>query len=195
MNESRKINEDFQRNGYFVIRNFLSKEFCDFARIYYKVRRDTMDYTMDDQCPKSMSFYADPLCETLLLTSTKSLSEHIGIDLVPQYSYTRIYQKGDELKSHTDRPSCQFSATLCLGRPENEPISPIYMSKTEHERDASELMLEVGDLCFYAGCDMYHWRKPFEQSWYLQTFIHFTDKNGPFGKQLFDNRRSLGIHK
>jgi hypothetical protein len=189
------MNEELKNKGYFVVRNFLSKELCDFARVYYKIRRDTLDFTMDSQCPKSMSFYADAFCETILLSSCKKLSEIANIQLVPQYSYTRIYQKGDELVIHRDRPECQYSATLCMGRPENEPISSIYMSKTEHKRDGTELQLEVGDLCFYSGCDMYHWREPFEQSWYLQTFIHYVDRNGSFGNRIFDGRRSLGIPK
>jgi len=189
------MNQELKNKGYVIVRNFLPKELCDFLKVYYKIRRDTLDFTMDDQCPKSMSFYADTACETILLTATKKLSEIVDIPLIPQYSYTRIYQRGDELKKHTDRPECQFSATLCLARPEDEPISPIYMSKTDNEMDASELMLEVGDLCFYSGCTMHHWRKPFEQSWYLQTFIHYVDGNGEFGNRLFDGRRCLGIPK
>ena len=69
------------------------------------------------------------------------------------------------------------------------------MSKHEDKSHASELMLEEGDLCIYMGTEMYHWRKPFEQSWYLQTFLHYVDKNGPFGNRMFDGRRTLGVKK
>ena len=38
-----------------------------------------------------------------------------GMDLVPTYSYTRLYEKGNILKRHKDRPSCEVSTTLHLG--------------------------------------------------------------------------------
>lgn len=181
--------------GYIVVRNFIPKELCKFAQVYYKIRQDALQYEIDEQCPESKSFYADPFCETLLITACKKLSEVSGIELLPTYSYTRVYAKDDELVIHRDRPECQFSATLCLGRPSTESISAIYMSKTDNLNDASELKLEEGDLCLYMGDKMYHWRKPFEQSWYLQTFLHYVDKNGPYGNRLYDGRRTLGIKK
>lgn len=189
------MNEEFKEKGYLVVRNFIPKELCRFSQVYYKIRQDALQYDIDHQCPESKSFYADPFCETLLLTSCKKLSEVTGLNLLPTYSYTRVYAKKDELVIHRDRPECQYSATLCLGRPLNEEISPIYMSKTDNVKDASELMLEEGDLCIYMGDRMYHWRKPFEQTWYLQTFLHYVDKDGQYGNRLYDGRRTLGIKK
>jgi hypothetical protein len=189
------MNEFFEEDGYLIVRNFLSKDLCNFAKVYFKIKQDTLDYDIDIQCPDSKSFYGDIFCESILLTSIKTLSELSGIDLIPTYSYARVYAKGDELKIHVDRKECQYSATLCLGRPSNESISPIYFSKNEDGSDASELYLEEGDLCLYKGNDMYHWRTPFEQKWYLQTFLHYVDANGPYANTLFDGRRTLGLKK
>jgi hypothetical protein len=189
------MNKEFQEKGYIVIRNFIPKDLCKFAQVYYKIRQDTLQYDIDVQCPESKSFYADPFCETLLLTACKKISEATGLELLPTYSYTRVYAKGDELVIHTDRAECQYSATLSLGRPSAEEISPIYMSENADGSDASELLLDEGDICIYMGNRMSHWRKPFEQSWYLQTFLHYVDKNGQYGNRLYDGRRSLGIKK
>ena len=38
-----------------------------------------------------------------------------SLELVPTYSYHRLYTTGTELKRHKDRPSCEISTTLCLG--------------------------------------------------------------------------------
>lgn len=189
------MNKELEEKGYIVIRNFLPKDLCRFLNIYFKIRQDALQYEIDSQCPRSKSFYADPISESILITSRNKLAEITGIDLIPQYSYARVYGKGDELKIHRDRPECQFSATLCLGRPENEPNSAIYMSTEEDVNTGEELWLEEGDLCFYRGHEMFHWRKPFEQSWYLQTFLHYVDRNGPFGNLILDGRRSLGVTK
>ncbi len=185
----------FHEKGYQVIRNFIPKELCDFAKVYYKIRQDTLDYDIDSQCPGSKSFYADPFCETLLLTGCRKISDTIDVSLIPTYSYTRIYARGDELKIHRDRGECEYSATLCLGRPSSSDISPIYFSRCDTGQDETELLLDEGDLCVYKGTELYHWRKPFVQPWYLQTFIHYVDKNGPYRNQVFDGRRSLGIRK
>jgi hypothetical protein len=65
----------------------------------------------------------------------------------------------------------------------------------ETGKDKVELILEEGDLCIYKGTEMYHWRKPFIQSWYLQTFIHYVNSEGPYKDNIFDGRRCLGIKK
>lgn len=189
------MNLEFKDKGYLVVRNFIPKELCKFSQVYYKIRQDTLEYDIDEQCPKSKSFYADPFCETLLLTSCKKLSELTGLNLLPTYSYTRVYGTDEELVIHTDRPECQYSATLTLGRPSKEKISPIYMSENADGSNASELLLEEGDLCIYMGNKMYHWRKPFENSWYLQTFLHYVDADDKYGNRLYDGRRTLGIRK
>lgn len=189
------MNTEFKENGYLVVRDFLPKDFCKFAKLYFKIRQDALDYEIDVQCPESKSFYGDPFCDSLLLSSCKKLSEITEISLLPTYSYTRVYAKDEDLVIHRDRPECQYSATLCLGRPENEEISAIYMSKTENKEDGKELLLEEGDLCIYMGTEMYHWREPFKNSWYLQTFLHYVDKEGPYSHTLYDGRRCLGIRK
>lgn len=189
------MNKQFEKNGFLVIKDFIPKELCDFSKTYFKIRQDTLDYSIDVQCPDSKSFYGDAFTETILLSSLKKLSELTEISLLPTYSYTRIYGKWDELKIHRDREECQYSATLCLGRPSKEEISPIYFSKYEDGSSATELLLDEGDLCIYMGNTMYHWRKPFTQAWYLQTFLHYVDENGQYSNRIFDGRRCLGIKK
>ena len=43
------------------------------------------------------------------------MQQETGLELLPTYSYARIYKKGDILKRHKDRPSCEISATINLG--------------------------------------------------------------------------------
>ena len=37
------------------------------------------------------------------------------IKIISAYTYARIYKKGDELKRHKDRFSCEISTTMNLG--------------------------------------------------------------------------------
>jgi hypothetical protein len=152
-----------------------------------------LDYEIDSQCPKSKSFYGDPLAETILKTSCDLISKNVGLELLPTYSYVRIYEKKEHLVKHLDRPECEYSATLSLGYPENQGISSIYMLK--NNGNAKKINLEIGDLCVYRGNTVHHWRDPFVQDWYLQAFLHYVDKNGKYSHRLYDGRYALGTEK
>ena len=186
----------FKENGYYIIRNFLDPDFVAFINQYFFTRINSGQSQLGDlQSPNSYVFYGDPLIDTILGESTEKLSEIVEYSLLPTYSYTRLYGKGDELLIHRDRPSCELSATLSLGIPAGESINPIYFSKNEDKTDAIEINLNPGDLCMYHGCDLYHWRSVFTQKWYLQSFLHYVNANGPYKDNLYDGRPYLGMQK
>ena len=53
----------------------------------------------DKQIPNTYSHYADPVMETLLVKMLPVMAKETGLNLIPTYSYARIYKKGDELKT------------------------------------------------------------------------------------------------
>ena len=53
--------------------------------------------------------------ETLMTRTLPIMKKTTGLNLIPCYTYARIYKYGDELKRHKDRPSCEISCTLNLG--------------------------------------------------------------------------------
>jgi len=184
----------FKEKGYHVVKNFLDKDFTYFIQDYFflRIKAGHAD-TNDKQAPFSYSFYSDPFMETILEASIEPLSEISEFKLLPTYTYSRLYGVGDELVNHRDRPSCEMSATLALGIPEGESINPIYFSKNEDKSDPVEVLLEPGDLCLYRGCDLYHWRPPFTQKWYLQAFLHYVNADGPYADHIYDKRPYLGM--
>ena len=48
-----------------------------------------------------------------------------GLELIPTYSYSRAYKKGDILRRHKDRPSCEIIRLLNLME-----ILGLYLSNT-----------------------------------------------------------------
>ena len=184
----------FKEEGYQIIRGFLEPDFVKFINQYFFTRINAGQALIgDDQAPNSYIFYGDPLMDTILGESAQKFSEVAGYSLLPTYTYTRLYGKGDELTIHRDRPSCELSGTLALGIPDGEEINPIYFSKNEDRSDAIEIKLNPGDLCLYHGCDLYHWRPPFTQKWYLQAFLHYVNADGPHKDHLYDKRPYLGM--
>jgi len=184
----------FIENGYQIVRNFIDKDFCLFIQDYFYLRIKAGHADINDkQASFAYSFYSDPLIETILEGSCEALSEISGFKLLPTYTYTRLYGTGDELVKHRDRESCEISATLSLGIPDGEEVNPIYFSRNEDGSDAKKIILNPGDLCLYRGCELYHWRPPFTQKWYLQAFLHYVDSNGPYKDNIYDNRPYLGV--
>ena len=211
----------FQTKKYQVIKNVISYELANFIYNYFLLKRDAVRYMYennihsqnsilgtwtDQQIPNTFSCYGDFVMETLIMKVLPVMKKETGLDLIPTYTYARAYKKGDELKRHKDRPSCEISTTVNLG---GDPW-PIFIDgtgtdnvideyKNIHKPNApagSKVVLEVGDMLIYRGCELEHWREPFEGDSCGQVFLHYNDVNGPYGTQcLFDGRPKLGVPK
>ena len=68
----------------------------------------------NEQIPDTYSQYSNMAMETLLLKCQPGMEKATGLKLYPAYTYARIYKKGDELKRHKDRFSCEISTTMNL---------------------------------------------------------------------------------
>lgn len=207
------IQQYFKTNNYVVIKNYLTPDiagllyrYCinsvkraDFVSTYDKENyiEGYIGTFGDPQIPNNTSYncYGDLMMDTLLESSTESLSNYTGLELVPTYSYWRYYQTGDVLERHKDRPSCEYSATLCLGYDiSNTDLSynwPMYVGKDD-DPHGLPISLEPGDMIVYKGTDVDHWRDDFKGLAQAQVFMHYNDKNGPYNN-LYDNRPILGI--
>ena len=214
----------FKTKKYQVIKGALSKELANFIFNYMMLQRDAVDFMVknnkvnpanpfigtrtDQQIPGAYSKYGDWVMETLLQYMRPIMKAKTGMDLVPTYSYTRLYEKGNILHRHKDRPSCEISTTLHLGGEE----WPIYMDTTGANNILSgretttivkpgapkgiQVDLKVGDMLIYSGCELEHWREPFEGNVCSQVFLHYNHANGPYAKtNLFDKRPLLGVTK
>ena len=205
-----------------VIRNAISYELANFAFNYLLLKRDAVawmhqnnylsEFThgfgswKEKQIPNTYSIYSDMFMETLMMKVLPIMKQHTNMELIPTYSYTRVYKKGDKLRKHSDRPSCEISTTLHLGGdPWTIFLDPtgaktvVNEYKEIHKPNAPKgitVDLKVGDMLIYSGCDLEHWREPFEGEHCAQVFLHYNNIDGPFGTQnKFDKRPLLGIPK
>ena len=206
-------------NKYQVIKGALSYELANFIFNYFLLKRDavkwmyqnniTYDNGMlgtwtDQQIPNTYSHYADFAMETLLVKMLPVMAKETGLDLIPTYSYARIYKKGDILKRHKDRPSCEISTTLNLG---GDPW-PIFIDGTgadtvidEYKQihkpnppKGTKVLLDVGDMLVYSGCDLEHWREEFTGKDCGQVFLHYNKAGSKMAKEnALDKRPLLGL--
>ena len=210
----------FEKKKYLVIKNAISKELAEFCFHYFLIKRNVA-YTLftakhipafseewgtfrDKQVPGAYSHYGDIVMETLLVKVKPIMHELTKLNLVETYSYARFYEKGNELKRHKDRKSCQVSTTLNLG---GDPW-PIYVNPNPKQgrldvkknkyyasnAKGVKVDLEPGDMLVYRGCDLEHWRNKFKGRYCAQVFLHYNDKNSEFAEtHKFDKRPHLGL--
>ena len=137
----------FKKNKYTVIRQAISKDLSSFVANYFLMQKQVYDTCrktryfspfeniigyyedpIEGQVPNTYSCYADRAMETLMLKCQPIMEKTTGLKLNPAYTYARIYKKGDILKRHKDRFSCEISTTMNLGGDD----WPIYLSPNEN---------------------------------------------------------------
>ena len=200
----------FNENGYEVRKKVISKETCEILHEYYKIKiqNDDFRFDKDNQVNNTINMYGDPLNDAILKWMLPIAQEVVGEELYPCYTFMRVYNSGDRLKPHVDRPSCEFSATIPIYYDE---VWPIFMQYYDAEKygDGYEsvngvwesmnkeknkgVLLKQGDMCFYEGTKMNHWRKPYHGKECIQLFIHYVRKHGEYADYKYDKRPNLGV--
>ena len=209
----------FKKNKYTVIRQAISKDLAAFVANYFLMQKQVYDTcrerkyispfetiigTYDDkQIPNTYSQYSNIAMETLMLKCQPKMEEVTGLKFYPAYTYARIYKKGDELKRHKDRFSCEISTTMNLGGDD----WPIYLSPNENvgapdgknikaasKAKGIKVDLKPGDMLVYSGCELEHWREKFKGKECIQVFLHYNNCKTPGAKDnMFDKRPHLGL--
>jgi hypothetical protein len=183
MNEVRQNLIDY---GFAHIKDVIPKEFSHmYTHILQMAKAHGGEYAVGDkQIPNAKAIVRHEIVFDSLLERLWPTMEYlVGEKLLPTYSYARLYTNGDELEKHTDRPACQVSLTLQLGRSHNYTW-PIHVGKSKVE-------LDEGSGIIYMGCDIEHWRETCSgpDGYYSgQVFLHYVFKNGQYANEYADGR-------
>ena len=211
----------FKKKKYTVIRQAISKDLAAFIANYFLMQKQVYDTCKaaryfspfeniighyegkDEQIPETYSQYSNIAMETLMLKCQPEMEKVTGLKLYPAYTYARIYKKGDELKRHKDRFSCEISTTMNLGGDD----WPIYLEPDPTKGDIKpgvgyvsdntkgvRVDLKPGDMLVYRGCELEHWREKFKGKECVQVFLHYNNRKTLGAKDnMFDKRPHLGL--
>jgi len=199
----------FKNKKYTVIRKAISKDLAVFVANYFSMQKQVYDTCRearyispfeniighyegsDEQIPNTYSQYSNIAMETLMLKCQPKMEEVTGLKLYPAYTYARIYKKGDVLKRHKDRFSCEISTTMNLG---GDPW-PIYLEPSgETNKKGIKVDLKPGDMLVYSGCELEHWRNKFKGKECIQVFLHYNNRKTLGARDnMFDKRPHLGL--
>jgi hypothetical protein len=208
----------FKQNKYIVIKSAISKELAEFCYGYFLLKRKIAKTLFDEriispfnsmwgvwndpQVPETYSHYADMVMETLLVKTHTVMEEKTELKLIPNYSYARIYKKGDILHRHKDRFSCEISTTLNLGgdswpifiEPDETKGKHVEGNYVSDNTPGIKVDLEPGDMLVYRGNILEHWRDTFEGENCGQVFLHYNDVNTQGAQEnMYDKRPHLGL--
>jgi len=211
----------FKKLKYTVIKKAISKDLAIYLYNYFLMKKQVYDTCIqyrylspfetingfyegkDDQIPDTFAIYSDAAMDTLMLKCQPIMEKTTGLKLQPSYTYARIYKKGDVLKRHKDRFSCEISTTLNLGGDD----WPIYLSPNENvgipdwkkitsssKAKGVKINLNPGDMLVYRGMELEHWREKFKGKNCGQVFLHYNNLKTPGSRfNIFDKKKHLGL--
>ena len=205
----------FMQNRFVVYRNFIPKELITFAMDTWKTIEHSPEYadaifdnerepiprTPEQSLHTSRGAHTTPMGVAMHRWLYKKLQKEFDLQLWETYSYTRKYVRGGYLRAHSDRPSCEVSATICLDylTDDNKPWS-IWVDNSRNwvdivnndysddnserifeetqgvpirKRDSVRIDLEVGDLLLYQGPNVIHWRDTLMGEYSYHMFLHY----------------------
>lgn len=207
----------FEENGYLLIKNLCNiEEFFSIEDIenhkkqevgvyhYEKVEENLVVKKVEkyqENVENCSSRYKYPKYNNLHFLIKNYLEEILEKKLYPSFYYDRIYFKGNELKVHKDRPSCEVSVTLHISSNLNR-YWPFFLK--DYKNKKIQVNLNPGDAVLYHGTNISHWRYPleskynkFEQrfrkifnlkdnTYYYQIFFHYVYMDGQYAHHAWD---------
>ena len=197
----------FKKNKYTVIKNAISKDLATYCYNYILMKKQVYDTCLEaryispfetmlgiyeknnEQIPNTYSFYSDIAMETLMLKCQPIMEKTTGLKLYPAYTYGRVYKKGDILKRHKDRFSCEISTTMNLG---GDKWSIYLEPSGEQGKKGIKVDLEAGDMLVYRGCELEHWREPLQENDCIQVFLHYNTAKSK-NNNMYDGRPCLAL--
>jgi hypothetical protein len=172
------------QNNYLCIPGFITKDEAHLLANQFKEHCKKFNIRGDLQAPNSHAILNFIPFVNLLVKKISCVSELLGEEVLPTYTYARVYKNNSVLERHRDRPACEISFTLNLAK---DADWPIYFQRP----DGSETSVELnpGDAVLYLGCQADHWRNKFEGKEHVQVFLHYVRSNGPKAWAFFDKQQ------
>tara|TARA_Y100001938_G_scaffold122963_1_gene171827 strand:+ start:49 stop:621 length:573 start_codon:yes stop_codon:yes gene_type:complete len=180
------MNKDLLRDNYLIVRNFISIEQAKTLAKGFLDENKRKSFDNDTQVINSLRCGNSPKGLEVLCYESLKVTKLVETCVLPTYTFTRIYKKGNELVEHTDREACEISVTVHLDG--DNPWS--FWIKTPEGKPVG-VDLQSGDAMIYLGCIAPHWRNTYTGNTYVQMFLHYIKSGGKYHGNYFDRKDYL----
>ena len=178
------MNQQLKNQGYLLVKHVLKPDIYNFLT-HVLLRNQELKSGGDAQVADCLTtMFHDVMLDTVLEDVWPTLENIVDLDLLPTYAYARLYKNSNILAKHVDRPACEISLTIQLGRSHHYSW-PIYMAGNRFD-------LAEGDGVIYLGSIVEHWREKCvgpEDYYSGQLFLHYVNANGLYHKEYADSTK------
>ena len=157
------------------------KNLCDLIKVH-----GSLTGKYDPDRGNVLTIYTPPSCAYIMPRAQKILEGLCGEELIPTYWFSTTYHSGGRMTCHTDRPSCEISITMNICGDAKWPIR-----LKDKSGKVQSTITPPGHGVAYLGTEVPHWRSPLRthsQDKFMQLFLHFVRKNGPYADYAFDQK-------
>jgi len=172
------------QNNYLVIPGFITKDKAQSLAKQFKEHCTKFNLQGDPPVFYSQAMYNFMPFVKLLVQKTPQINILLGEEVLPTYTFARIYKNKAVLERHRDRPACEISLSINL---EKDIDWPLYFQRPDNSETSVEL--NPGDAVLYLGCQADHWRNKFEGKEHTQLFMHYVKSNGTKSWAFFDKQQ------
>lgn len=172
------------QNNYLHVPGFITDDEAQLLAKEFKEYCKKFNIQGDPQAPNSHAMYNFLPFVKLLVKKISHVNELLGEEVLPTYTYARVYKNGSVLERHRDRPACEISFTINLKK---DTDWPLYFQRPDNSETSVEL--NPGDAVLYLGCQADHWRNKFEGKEHTQLFMHYVRSNGTKSWAYFDKQQ------
>jgi len=172
------------QNNYLHVPGFITDDEAQLLAKEFKEYCKKFNIQGDPQAPNSHAMYNFLPFVKLLVKKISHVNELLGEEVLPTYTYARVYKNGSVLERHRDRPACEISFTINL---EKDTDWPLYFQRPDNSE--AQVKLTPGDAVLYLGCQADHWRNKFEGKEHTQLFMHYVRSNGTKSWAFFDKQQ------
>ena len=149
-------------------------------------KNNNFHYSRVDNSP---AFSNPPIGVKMLHELQDTISQSVGKDLLPTYSYGRIYKTGNVLPKHVDREASEFGVSITT---QSDIEWPMFW---EHDGEEIEESADVGEALIYKGSKTPHWRKEYKGKQQIQLLLFYVDSEGVFSHLHNDKFVGTSLNK
>ena len=179
------MNYALEANNYLFLPAFISRERAQSLAQGLVKHHELHPMESDRMVPGAPAVYDYLPFVRLLVEKIPQVESICDEQVLPTYTYARIYGHGESLPVHEDRDACELSLTMNL---DADQVWPIWLKKPDGSSVAVEM--RPGDAMMYLGCQTTHWRDPFKGARCCQVFMHYVFSFGHRAHAYFDKKRT-----
>ena len=173
--------EEFSRQKYFVAKGLLDPLLVQFLASYYgyTLSKGRSHFRRDGT---SLNGYGEACADTALYATREKIEAITGLELVPGFSFVRLYKHGEKLRRHIDRGANEINVTIQISADTDWPLGV--------EVDGKDIIVHqnCGDALIYRGLEIPHWRDKYDGQRHLQLILAYVIKDGENAHCSFDGK-------